>query len=333
MLRPTEDPHSDAFQFVFAGPDVDHATLCTDTTALLSCLVEHTGLPRDAFGEIIWVADYRMVDKFGEGRVFVVGDAAHVHSPAGGQGMNSSVQDALSLVAKSLAPASLLSSYTAERLPVIAEMLNISMQLQKLVYSPRVEKWMERGGKLLQLGVNYRGSTIVVDETEPEPETPAADGAGTINADSYTVDGALRGGDRAPDAPELVRLGGTTRLFDIFKSYLHTVLIFSSAATTTQSTAVLEALQKYPTGSIQSVVIHTWESVVIHTWEVYHSSEAGLELATMVVKDKLGHAYQGYAVAPRSKDLTVFIVRPDGVIGGLVHGVGGVQKYFNNIFL
>ena len=197
------------------------------------------------------------------------------------------------------------------------------MQLQKLVYSPRVEKWLERGGKLLQLGVNYRGSAIVVDETEAKTET--ADAAGTTDADSYTDDGVLRGGDRAPDAPALLRLDGTTRLFDIFKPYLHTVLIFSSATAVSRSTAVLEALQIYPTSSIQSVVVHTWE--------VYQSSEAGLELATMVVKDKLGHAYQGYAVAPRSEELSVFIVRPDGVIGGLVHGVEGVQKYFSGIFL
>lgn len=59
MLRPTEDPHSDAFQFVFVGPEVDHVTLSTDTTALLACLLEHTGLPREAFGAIVWVADYR----------------------------------------------------------------------------------------------------------------------------------------------------------------------------------------------------------------------------------------------------------------------------------
>lgn len=228
-------------------------------------------------------------------------------------------------MAKSLASPSLLSSYTAERLPVIAEMLNISTHLQNLANTPKSGNWMERSGKVLQLGVNYRGSAIVVDETEATTETAAADGGRAVKGDCYTVDGVLRGGDRAPDAPELVRLDGTTRLFDIFKPYLHTVLIFSSASATTQSTVVLEALQKYPTGSIQSVVVHTWE--------IYRPNEAGLELATMVLKDKLGHAYQGYAVAPRSEELTVFIVRPDGVIGGLVHGAGGVQKYFSGIYV
>ncbi|KZP06146.1 hypothetical protein FIBSPDRAFT_966700 [Athelia psychrophila] len=336
IFKPSEDPESDAFQFLIFGPEVDHVKLSTDPIALLDFLVEQSGMPKDAFGQVGWVTDYRpqfrMVDKFGEGRVFVVGDAAHVHSPAGGQGMNSSIQDALnlawklSLVAKSLSPPSLLSTYTSERLPVIAEMLNLSSSLQNLNKDLRAEdqKVFERGGKLMQLGVNYRGSTIVVDESE--------DVAGASKGDSYSGDGLLRGGDRAPDTPELVHLRmpgmvaeGTTRLFDIFKPYLHTVIIFSSGAAIQQCTAVLEALQTYPKNCLQSVVIHTWE--------VYRPEETGVELANMVVKDRIGHAYQGYAVAPLSDTLVVYIVRPDGVIGGLVHGVEGVQKYFSGIFL
>lgn len=44
-----------------------------------------------------WKPNVRMVDTFGVGRVFLSGDAAHCHSPTGGQGMNSSVQDAVSI--------------------------------------------------------------------------------------------------------------------------------------------------------------------------------------------------------------------------------------------
>ena len=80
-----------------------------------------------------------MVNKFGEGRVFVVGDAAHVHSPAGGQvscrghnaaslniltinqGGNSSIQDSfnlawkIALVCQGYSSSSLLDSYNEER--------------------------------------------------------------------------------------------------------------------------------------------------------------------------------------------------------------------------
>ncbi|WP_020470769.1 FAD-dependent monooxygenase [Zavarzinella formosa] len=74
-----------------------------------------------------WFATYRIhhrvADHFREGRVFLVGDAGHVHSPAGGQGMNTGIGDAVNLAWKlaavlgGKAAASLLDSYEAERLP------------------------------------------------------------------------------------------------------------------------------------------------------------------------------------------------------------------------
>jgi 2-polyprenyl-6-methoxyphenol hydroxylase-like FAD-dependent oxidoreductase len=72
----------------------------------------------------------RMTERFRVGRVFLVGDAAHIHSPAGGQGMNTGIGDAynlgwkLALVAKGLAHESLLDSYEAERMPFARSILN-----------------------------------------------------------------------------------------------------------------------------------------------------------------------------------------------------------------
>jgi 2-polyprenyl-6-methoxyphenol hydroxylase-like FAD-dependent oxidoreductase len=75
-----------------------------------------------------WLARFRLhhraVDRYRCGRCFVAGDAAHIHSPAGGQGMNTGIQDAanlawkLALVLRGEAPESLLDSYHEERWPV-----------------------------------------------------------------------------------------------------------------------------------------------------------------------------------------------------------------------
>ncbi len=71
-----------------------------------------------------WSSQLRQVTRYRVGRVFVAGDAAHIHSPAGGQGLNTGIQDAynltwkLALVLRGEAPESLLDTYHAERYPV-----------------------------------------------------------------------------------------------------------------------------------------------------------------------------------------------------------------------
>lgn len=58
-LKPSEKPNSDERQFFIMGPDVDHEKLCADRAALLDFFVELTGLAREAFGEVVWVTNYK----------------------------------------------------------------------------------------------------------------------------------------------------------------------------------------------------------------------------------------------------------------------------------
>src|SRR5204863_3651711 len=80
----------------------------------------------------------RQAAAYRAGRVLLAGDAAHVHSPAGGQGLNIGVQDAVSLgwklaqVVKRTSPDRLLDTYHAERHPVAARVLRTTMAQSSL---------------------------------------------------------------------------------------------------------------------------------------------------------------------------------------------------------
>jgi 2-polyprenyl-6-methoxyphenol hydroxylase-like FAD-dependent oxidoreductase len=98
----------------------------SDVQALLDARGPRAGTAR--VEEVLWSSrfrvQHRVAARFREGGVFLCGDAAHVHSPAGGQGMNTGIQDAanlawkLALAVRGRAPGSLLDSYELERRPV-----------------------------------------------------------------------------------------------------------------------------------------------------------------------------------------------------------------------
>lgn len=98
-----------------------------------------------------------MVDAYRHGRVFLAGDAAHIHSPAGGQGLNTSVQDAYNLgwklgqVLRHGAPDALLDTYHVERRPIAERILDTSTRLHR-------SRELRRGRDLHQLDIGYRDS-------------------------------------------------------------------------------------------------------------------------------------------------------------------------------
>jgi hypothetical protein len=169
---------------------------------------------RELTWSTIWRPNVRMVEQFRVGRVFLAGDAAHVHPPAGGQGLNTGVQDGYNLGWKLGAvldgvPDELLDSYQAERLPVAARVLGISTQLLEKHVSGADDAF-ERGEETRQLDLSYRSGPLTLDD-----------------GSSCT----LVAGDRAPDAPCL-HDGKPVRLFNCYAGPHWTLLRFGSAAPT-----------------------------------------------------------------------------------------------------
>jgi 2-polyprenyl-6-methoxyphenol hydroxylase-like FAD-dependent oxidoreductase len=171
-----------------------------------------TGLKNIRLHDPVWLSlfkpNVRMVDQYRVGRVFLAGDAAHVHTPAGAQGLNTGVQDAynvgwkLAMVLKG-APASLLDTYQEERLPVAAGVLGLSTKLYKSKKLPK------RGDAERQLLLNYRGSSLSTETGWHKRK--------------------LQAGDRAPDAI-CENSSGRIRLFDLFRGPRFTLLAFGAQA-------------------------------------------------------------------------------------------------------
>ncbi len=142
----------------------------------------------------------RMVSRYRIGRIVLAGDAAHVHSPAGGQGMNNRNQDAYNLGWKLErvlrgAPDSLLDSYEEERLPVAAAVLGYSTKLYKVISA--TDENQRRDAIGLQLGISYKEMSLSQHSAETQLK--------------------LSAGDRAPDAPGEDANGKSVRLFDYFR--------------------------------------------------------------------------------------------------------------------
>ncbi|KAI6154828.1 FAD binding domain-containing protein [Pisolithus tinctorius] len=364
-LRPTDELGKDGYQILIGSHVRDMKGLAQDEEALLNCIKDFIGLGDDVnVKEVMWVSEFRpnmrMVNKFGMGRAFVAGDAAHVHSPTGGQGLNTSVQDAfnlawkLALVYKGLSPASLLDTYTTERLPVITEMLGLTTEILKLTFGEskpadaqisadgsdntkkvesNLERAMHRGKNMYMLGVNYRTSPIVVDEFAPV-STPGV--AVVHSAYGSIQEGVLRAGDRAPDAPGLLRVlqtggPGNTRLFDIFAPMYHTVLIFAPASVVPVVSSVLATLkQGVPINGLVRplIVLPGRPSDLDGGVETLSVQDQAADVEIFV--DQAGHAYRGYFI---EKDKTkVIVVRPDGVVGAIARGAEGLGRYLEGVF-
>ncbi|MFE9608616.1 FAD-dependent monooxygenase [Streptomyces sp. NPDC006012] len=200
---------TDEFQLIARIPAGAAPDLTPD--GIRAVVADRSHLAAADVTEVGWASVFQpraaLADRFRSGRVLLAGDAAHVHSPAGGQGLNTSVQDAYNLgwklgaVLTADAPESLLATYEEERRAVAAAMLGLSTAVHR--------GEVRRGAATQQLGLGYRDSSLTA-ETRP------------------AVTG-VRAGDRAPDGT----VDGV-RLFDAFRGP-HWTLLGTDAPGTVRS--------------------------------------------------------------------------------------------------
>ncbi|WLQ35639.1 FAD-dependent monooxygenase [Streptomyces castrisilvae] len=272
-----------------AGPETDAsgAPVPPSLAGFRRLFAKHTGLPGDRLSRAALLSTYRVNERlaarYRAGRVLLAGDAAHVHSIAGGLGMNTGIQDAYNLgwklarVASGLAGPALLDTYEEERLPVAAEVLDISAERLRAT----LEAIKKPGGGLDSavgpgtngLGGGYRWSSLAASPLA----TPR-----------------LRAGDRAPDAPcRDAATGAPLRLFEAFAGPHFTLLGFGAGT----ARALAEATEAHG-GHLRA-------------YGVDAGGPGGLA-------DHEGHAHSAYGIGP--DDELLILVRPDNHVALIAPG-------------
>ena len=250
-----------------------------------------------------WFSTYRIhhraAARFRDRRCFLLGDAAHVHSPVGAQGMNTGLQDAynlawkLALVIQRKADAALLDSYEAERHPVAQRLLNTTDRGFRLIVSDGPLAGLFRTqilARIMAFAVNRKAVQRLAFRTVSQtgihyrrsPLSTAADG---LPQDSPQA------GDRFPWMNLQFDAGGSVQdLFQVLDDTRCNLLVFGQAAPALPDMDGLLKVHVIP-------------------------STAGNE------------AEQARAQVPRS---AFFLLRPDGHIGlcGRVVDVATIRRYF-----
>jgi 2-polyprenyl-6-methoxyphenol hydroxylase-like FAD-dependent oxidoreductase len=243
----------------------------------------------------VYRVSHRIAQNYARGRVFLAGDAAHIHPPVGGQGMNTGLQDAhnlawkLTLAARGVANQALLDSYEAERRPVGLDVVESTSRALNTVLAHGEIKPAMRETQLL---VGYRGgSPIVTDE--------CADMAAELPAP----------GDRAPQAGGLVEdfIGHAQRLHDHLGRGRHTLVAYIDDVDSARIAAFDAAVDAWRTalGAAASAVLIVSPKV---------ANAASFEPAREAYRTLCDNAGE-FVDAFGAKQGMVWAIRPDGHIG------------------
>jgi len=282
-------------------------------------------------GEATWMTDFvvrqRKVDRYRVGRVFLAGDAAHCHSPLGGRGMNTGLQDAwnlawkLALVDAGRARTELLDSYTLEREPVASALLaDVGRNTRAATLRHPVGRALRNtlmgvvssfdfaraalAKNATQLDLHYRRSPMVAEVTTSlsvslsrgSPSTEVAS-----LADRREFAAGPQPGDRAPDVA--FDASGDATLHGLLRGGRHVALLFDGVADTDPGYENLAAIAD---------AIEARHGQVVTPYIIIPRREAPVMLgARRTIPDPLGAAHARYGAASEC----LYIIRPDGHVG------------------
>jgi 2-polyprenyl-6-methoxyphenol hydroxylase-like FAD-dependent oxidoreductase len=273
-------------------------------TALMSPILPKGTTLSSLHWSSVYRVSHRIVPTYAKGRVFLAGDAAHLHPPAGGQGMNTGLQDAhnlawkLALACRGLASEALLDSYSTERHAVGLDVVENTSRALNDVLAQRAQL---PGMRETQLLVSYRGSPIVVDERA---------GAGAA---------LLAAGDRLPNAGQLRRpfVGHALRLHERLGRGRHVLLGF---------------IDDDPAAALLAQMLNLLRATLGESADgCAIAPQGGSPLAALEDLPLLIDAEGEFAAAVSAKPGSVWLVRPDGYIGWCSEtpSIDGLRSFLN----
>src|SRR5262245_4013763 len=317
------------------------ATLHDDTTEppslemIRALLTERAALAGVRVSDPQWLSyfriNYRLARHYRHGRrTFLAGDAAHVHSPVGGQGMNTGIQDAynlawkLALVARDLAPPALLDSYEVERRAVAKDVIKTTRMMTER---------FEAFGQLSAAERERLYVNVVVPETEARR---IAQHMEELDVDYRKSPICAEGGNgkrlaagphagaEALDAGPLLREDQRLTLFDLLRGPRHTLLLFPGARSGNASwlrlARLADATQRAHAGLVAAHLVARPGAAV----------PSDLPAGTSVVVDAEGVLHRRYGAQAEC----VYVIRPDGYVAyrSAPAATRRLRDYLNRIF-
>jgi 2-polyprenyl-6-methoxyphenol hydroxylase-like FAD-dependent oxidoreductase len=310
---------------------------------------ERTGDTKTTLSHPTWLSSFtinrRMVDRYRVGRIFLAGDAAHIHSPFGGQGMNTGIQDAynlawkLALVITGQSPEHLLNTYEEERLPIAQRVLAQTDTNTKVLVSNHpimqflreqiltlnsVQSYLTRRGS--QLFIHYRKSSLSRSYQELLiGKTRLSNSRQGFSLMKWlTFRFGPQAGDRAPNR-KCIRAASyeETSLFREFRGTHFSLLLF-------------DGLNHSQTGYTNLVKIaHRVEALlgnVVKTYIIVSTDKVSQQLdwKGSVLLSESGTLHKQYGANAES----LYLIRPDGYIGFRSQPVAAepLLEYLSHLF-
>jgi 2-polyprenyl-6-methoxyphenol hydroxylase-like FAD-dependent oxidoreductase len=301
--------------------------------------VERTGDTQTTLSHPTWLSNFtinrRMVDRYRVGRVFLAGDAAHIHSPFGGQGMNTGIQDAynlawkLALVITGQSPEHLLNTYQEERLPIAQGVLAQTDTNTKVLVSnhPIMQFLRERVLTLdsVQSYLTRRGSQLFIHYRTSSLSRSYWGIQGVNLRNWFTWQLGPQAGDRAPNGT-CIRAASQKEI-SLFEEFRGTHFNLVSFAGLNDSAAECTNLVKLA-HQIEALL---GNRVKIHVIVSTDQAPQQLDWNGSVLQDESGTLHKKYGASGAS----LYLIRPDGYVGfrSQPATAESLLEYLNRLFL